>query len=201
MVSVCDIQIWLPFFFMYYNSDFGIYDDDEEIVTLDYRWEIELMGGWVILNIVVHFHPLNWFLSPRFKSFEWEPTFPRQRVPAKRSPRAHNLVRQLLQVTDQQHFPPSNTFDRFSEQPFPPPPLPDCFKILITSLASPRCGHCHDLAPAWRALARWGRPWKTDKVEKNKDEVDKKCQKWTKIAKLTKSGKVDKKWQKWTEKA
>ena len=30
---------------MYYNSDFGIYDDDEEIVTLDYRWEIELMGG------------------------------------------------------------------------------------------------------------------------------------------------------------
>ena len=24
---------------MYYNSDFGIYDDDEEIVTLDYRWE------------------------------------------------------------------------------------------------------------------------------------------------------------------
>ena len=30
------------------------------------------------------------------------------------------------------------------------------FEILITSLASPRCGHCHDLAPAWRALARWG---------------------------------------------
>ena len=72
------------------------------------------MGGFLILNIVVHFHPLNWFSSPRFKSFERKPTFPRQRVPAERSPRAHNLVRQLLQVTDQHLL----ILNHFSDQPF-----------------------------------------------------------------------------------
>ena len=51
--------------------------------------------------------------------------------------------------------------------PFSPPLLPVCLKLLIISLASPRCGHCHDLAPAWRALARWGQLWKLTKSDKS----------------------------------
>jgi len=58
----------------YYNTDFGIYDDDEEIVTLDWR-EFQ--------ESVLHGHSL-WFVN----------------------------------------------------------------------YYSPRCGHCHELAPAWRKLAR-----------------------------------------------
>ena len=67
--------------------------------------------------------------------------------------------------------------------PFSPPLLPVCLKLLIISLASPRCGHCHDLAPAWRALARWGQPWKLTK----KDKVDKNLQSWQRFTKLTKN--------------
>jgi len=58
----------------YYHSDFGLYDEDEEIVTLDYReFQDQVLKGYTV-----------WFVN----------------------------------------------------------------------FYSPRCGHCHDLAPAWRELAR-----------------------------------------------
>ena len=80
-------------------------------------------------NFVPSFH--LYYMSSLLNSM-----IPLQRVPAECFARPYNLVCQFLQVG----LTNPHDFHHFS----------NVFRFLL----SPRCGHCHDLAPAWRALAR-----------------------------------------------